>query len=180
MDKNLLSNITTGGILGKVLYKEMGTNEELGLYYKSNGKDYLVENDFGQRYTLTGQTVNSISEKTGYEPEEVMDILYIVYSAYDNYASYLDSSDNKSQEELNLLKKVQSKIVDVISDLITKYGYTDVYTYFNSMNDLDIMTLFNGQKEKDVLEKIDFDLSTDTTNSYAGETEEIVSIQFRQ
>ena len=64
MEKNFLSNITTGGILGKVIYRELGSNEELGLYYKTNGKDYLVENDYGQQYTLTGTTVNSISEKT--------------------------------------------------------------------------------------------------------------------
>ena len=180
MEKNFLSNITTGGILSKVTFKEMGSNEELGLYYKSNGKDYLVENDYGQQYTLTGATVDSISEKTGYEAEEVMDIMYIIYSAFDGYASYLDSSDNKTQEELDLLKKVQSKIVDVVSDLITKYGYNDVYTYFSSMNDLEIMTLFNGQKASTVLEKIDFDLSVDTHNSYAGETEEVCSIQFRK
>ena len=180
MEKNFLSNITTCGILGKVIYRELGSNEELGLYYKTNGKDYLVENDYGQQYTLTGTTVNSISEKTGYEPSEVMDIVYIIYSAYDSYESYLDSSDNRTQDEEKLLKKVQSKIVDIVSDLITKYGYTDVYTYFNAMNDLDIMTLFNGQNEKTVLEQIEFDLSTDTNNSYAGETEEICSIQFHQ
>lgn len=182
MDKNFLSNITSGGILGKVFYKELGINEELGLYYKTNGKDYLVENDYGTKYTLTGKTVDALSEKTGYEPEEIMDILYIVYSAYDNYASYLDSDDTKTSEETKLLKKVQSKMVDVISELIYKYGYEEVYSYFSTMRDLDIMTLFNGQNATEVLDKIDYDLSSDNIKKLTEETdepEEIVSIQFR-
>ena len=88
---NFLQALNAANIVN-INYKEVGTNEELGLIYNSNGTDYqIVSIETDSKYTIVGDTVDRISERTGYDKEDIMALLFIVYNAYDNYKSYLDS-----------------------------------------------------------------------------------------
>ena len=175
---NFLQTITAGIITSKLKYNEIGSNTELGIVYKSNGDNYqIVSVDSDIKYTIVGDTVKQIVERTNYSEEEIMDLLFIVYNAYDNYKLYLEAQE-KVIEEKKYLKKLQENMVDTISRLITKYNYQDVYGYLTEMSDFDLIKLFNGQPASQEYSKLEEDLSSDINKSYNGEPEELVSRYF--
>ena len=175
---NFLQTVTAGNITSKLKYNEIGSNTELGIVYKSNGDNYqIVSVDSDIKYTIVGDTVKQIVERTNYSEEEIMDLLFIVYNAYDNYKLYLEAQE-KVIEEKKYLKKLQENMVDTISRLITKYNYQDVYGYLTEMSDFDLIKLFNGQPASQEYSKLEEDLSSDINKSYNGEPEELVSRYF--
>ena len=95
MGNNLIT-IDTNSILSKNKFEDLGVNEDLQIVYKTNGKDYAIETYFGERYTLTGETVDSISRSTNYSKEEIMNILYIVYEAFEGFKTSIETSDLSS------------------------------------------------------------------------------------
>lgn len=178
---NGLITINANNIVSSRKYKEIGENTELQITYKSNGTDYAIETLYGEKYTLTGSTVESISAKTSYNIEEVMDILYIVYDAYENYKTYVETTATSEAKlgSRSFTRKLQDKMVDTISDLLRKYSYEDVKAYFTSMKPLELMTLFNGQDDRQVLDRLHSELKPiEVYRTPNGEPEELVSKAF--
>ena len=64
MDSSLIK-VSTGTVAAS-RYVEFGTNDELQISYKSNGKNYVIETYEGERYELLGSTIESISNNTPY------------------------------------------------------------------------------------------------------------------
>jgi len=175
---NFLEKISANNII-KYNYKQIGFNEELGLVYKSNGTDYQLESiDSDVKYTIVGDTVKKIVESTGYTEEEIMDIIFIVYNAYESYKSYIELEE-KFANDKKYLKKMQNNIVNVISSLISKYNYQDVYVYLSEMADLDLIKMFSDKTNMEEYNRAEDALSKENNKSYSGEEEEIVSIHFR-
>ena len=176
---NSLIAISAENVLSQRKYEEIGENTDLDIVYKSNGQDYQIETYFGDQYTLTGSTVNSISESTRYTVEEVMNILYVVYEAYDSFKTAIETSDPLHKQGIKkLTKKFQDKMVNTISELLNKYNYEDVYEYFTSMPVMDLISLFNGQEDKAILDSLHRELAPVKTLTTNGEQEELVSRYF--
>ena len=189
---NFLEVIKPANLAAQFDYKEIGTNDELGLIYNSNGKNYqIVSVETDAKYTLVGDTVNKICERTGYEQEDIMALLFIVYNAYDNYSYYLQTVekdlerhlDAEEREQLHrqhqeITKKVQENLVNTTVALITKFNYQDVYHYLGEMTDVAIVNLFTYQTESEEYGEILYNLTPDKITTYNGEEEELVSRQF--
>ena len=178
MDGNFLQAINPNNIIKGVRFKEIGHNDDLSITYKTNGKDYqVVSNLYDTKYTLTGATVDSICNRTGFSKEDIMDVLFIVYDAYDDFNSFLETlPDQRGMKKYT--KKIQDKIVDVISELITKYNYEDVVDYLGSMNTQELMSLFNGQDSSVAWANINEHFTYEDDKSYDSEQEELVSRLF--
>ena len=184
--------VFNAGNIASLNYKEIGTNDELGLIYNSNGSDYqIVSIETDSKYTIVGDTVDKISERTGYDKEDIMAILFIVYNAYDNYKEYLDSIVKNSKRysgdpedieynkrEEKSLRKLQENLVETTAMLITKYNYQDVLGYLSEMPDYAIVRLFDGQQASEEFAQLSEDLSAEVNKSYDGEPEELVSLHF--
>ena len=192
MEGNFLQAINPNSIIKGDKFKEIGHNDYLNYTYKTNGKDYQVVSDiYDTKYTLTGTTVDSICDRTGFNKEEIMDILFVVYDAYDDFKSFVDTLPDqrgtkkymkkiikknvKNKKTKKYMKKIQDKMIDVISELITKYKYEDVLSYLNSMNTQELMSLFNGQDSSVAWSKINEHFSYEDDKSYDSEQEELVS-----
>ena len=178
MANNLIA-INTENILSKKKYEDLGENQDLQISYKTDGKDYIIETCFGEKYTLTGSTVNSISEKTNYTQEEIMNILYVVYDAYESVKSSIETSDPKYKTGIRkYTKKYQDKMIEVISDLLRKYPYEDVFAYFTTMRTYDLVSMFNGEDDKAVIDALHRELKSSQQMRVSGEPEELVSRYF--
>jgi len=178
MANNLVA-INTANILSKQQYTDLGENADLQISYKTDGKDYLIESYYGDSYTLTGSTVDSIANSTNYTSEEVMDILYIVYDAYECVKSSIETSDPLYKQGIKkYTKKYQDKMVEIISDLLRRYSYEDVLAYLTSMPVYDLISMFNGQDAKEALDALHKELAPLTTVQTFEEPEEIVSRYF--
>lgn len=175
MEENFLQAINPNSIIKGDKFKEIGHNDYLNYTYKTNGKDYQVVSDiYDTKYTLTGTTVDSICDRTGFNKEEIMDILFVVYDAYDDFKSFVDTLPDQRGTK-KYMKKIQDKMIDVISELITKYKYEDVLSYLSSMNTQELMSLFNGQDSRVAWSKINEHFSYEDDKSYDSEQEELVS-----
>ena len=176
---NNLITINTANILNKQQYTDLGENTDLQISYKTDGKDYIIESYYGDSYTLTGSTVDSIANSTNYTSEEVMNILYIVYDAYECVKSSIETSDPLYKQGIKkYTKKYQDKMVETISELLTKYSYEDVFAYLTSMPVYDLISMFNGQDDKEVLAALHRELAPLKTVQPFAEPEEIVSRYF--
>ena len=172
MENNLI-NLTSESIAKTTRYKEFGTNDELQISYKTNGKDYVIETYDGERFELIGSTINSIEENTPYTIEDVMSIMYIIYNEYESFKRSIETS--KSMDNTGIrkyTKQFQSKMVNTITSLLQKYTYEDVLAYFSQMRGLDLLTLFNGQDDKVVLNRLNNELTPDTPIFNVDENEE--------
>jgi hypothetical protein len=171
MDSSLIK-VSTGTVAAS-RYVEFGTNDELQISYKSNGKNYVIETYEGERYELLGSTIESISNNTPYSIEYVMDIMFVIYNEYDNFKSSIEVSDPKYKSGIRkYTKKFQDKMVNTITSLLQKYNYEDVLAYFKSMRGFDLLTLFNGEDDKYVLDRMNNELTPEATILNVDEDEE--------
>jgi hypothetical protein len=159
-------------------YTELGKNEELELVYKGNGKEYVVESNIEkEKYTLSANLVENLAFKANIEKNDILNLMYIISKAFESYRMECESFviPNPSHEKLiTEVKKENDKyysynpdLLDkVISCLAQKHEIEIILSYFEDMNQFELVTLFSDEEKCDeIIAKIDNEL---TNKSYPG------------
>ena len=152
---NELINFNSNELIEKKMrYKQCGSNEELGLIYMENEKNYIVDDIFSDdsKIKISGELVNNLVEKTNTELGEILDLLYYINSSFISY-------NTKSLRFFTASPTVEmkgdlEKIEEALTFLIEKHGYGPVFAYFKEAGDGRIVELFKKSRKAGKIDEI--------------------------
>lgn len=154
--------ISVNNLIQATQYVVLGSDADLSVVYKGNGKEYVVESTIeDEKYTISSNLVDSIVYNTKREKEEILNIMYVIHRAYESYRT------SKENEVLGMDLDLLNKGVTYLAG---KYNIDSLIAYLEEMDQTKLASLFMSVKQyESIIGELDEEFKNDSYSEYESE-----------
>jgi len=154
--------ISVNNLIQATQYVVLGSDADLSVVYKGNGKEYVVESTIeDEKYTISSNLVDSIVYNTKREKEEILNIMYVIHRAYESYRT------SKENEVLGMDLDLLNKGVTYLAG---KYNIDSLIAYLEEMDQTKLVSLFMSVKQyESIIGELDEEFKNASYSEYESE-----------